>query len=330
MKYPRAFIAAALVALLCVMPGFAGEGNDAGGGGSAEVGPAESDDIDGSLSLNLVATSRLEAAAGLTETITVPFMTGDGPLTRGNNVKFKLGVEVSPATVNGSLETVWTPAAFLELIAGASAGTGWNTPIADGLRMNTPGRDESGGLDGSAEYTGDSFSGMVWSAKGGAALQFDLAAVLPGEWNHVAFRTYHGLLYRALTSADGDESWLFKTNEGEERNGWNYYANYLIAWRMPARFDMVALLLEQELRLYDERGGDAWGEDLFRFTVGATGQYRIAERISAMLALQFRTRRNFEGSSGDNDFYQCRIIDGDDPRRIEFYRALISVAWKLD
>lgn len=314
MKLPRmGLVTVALMSVLCVTPAFAAEG---------EIGT--------NLSLNVTATTRMELLVGLAETISVPFLAGDGPMTRENNVKFKLGVDVSPVTLNGSVETVWTPVAFLELVAGATAGTGWNLPIADGLRMNTPGRDESGLLDGSADYTGDSFMGIVWSVKGGAALQFDWAVVRPGEWNHVVFRTYQGLFYRALSTADDDESWLFKNNEGEERNGWNYYANYLLAWRIPVRLTMIGVLFEQELHLYDTEGSDAWGEDYSRFTVGITGQYRITDNLSALLAVQMRSERNFEGESGDYDFYQSRVIDGDDPRRFEFYRALLGVTLRLD
>lgn len=178
--------------------------------------------------VSVTATTKAELAAKLSGTAKIPFLAGTGPLTSGNNVTLKLNGEFSPVSLNAAFEAVWTPISFLEIVGGASAGTGWNIPIANGLRFN----EREGAHD--AELTGGPLLGVVWSVKGGAALQADLAAFKPGEWNHLVFRTYHAFLYGALTSADSDDSWLFRGDFGENRNGWNYYGNYLLGTVCPS------------------------------------------------------------------------------------------------
>lgn len=274
-------------------------------------------------SVSLTATTRAEVAAKLSGTVKVPFLAGSGPLTSGNNVTIKLNGEFSPVSLNAALETVWTPVAFLEIIGGASAGSGWNIPIADGLRFN----ERKGAHD--AELTGGPLNGVVWSVKGGAALQADLAAFKPGEWNHLVFRTYHAFLYGALTSADSDDSWLFRGDFGENRNGWNYYGNYLLGYRMPIKLRMIGLLAEEDLYLYDAEGGDSWGDDLSRWTFGLFADYAVSDRLSATLIVQARTMRNFTDETEDYDFYQDRVVDSDDERRLEFYRVVATVTYRL-
>ncbi len=282
-----------------------------------------------SLSLSFTASSRAEAQVKLSGTLTVPTLAGDGPLTKDNSVALTASCAVTPVSVTGAVEAVFTPVAFFQLVAGGMVATGWNIPIADGLSFNEPGRDGGGALDGTAEFVGDSFPGIVWSCKGGAVAQFDFAAIRPGEWNHVVFRSSHTLWYRAFTAADSDDSWQFENDVGEERNGWNYYANYFLGYQMPVKLSMVGILFEQELNLYDTPGRTAWGDDISRFTIGLMGQYDLSKEIRLNALVQARTKRNFVGTTGDYEFYQLREIDSDDPRRLEFYRVAVIVKWTL-
>lgn len=273
--------------------------------------------------LECTVTTKGELKTKLTGEAKIPLLVGESALTADNGLKVRLGAELSPVAANGTIETVFSPIGFLELVAGASAGSGWNIPIANGLRMN-----ERDGLHGN-ELTGDALSGLVWSVRGGAALQGDLAAFRPGAWNHLVFRTYHAMLYRALTSADADESWLYESDAGENRNGWNYYGNYLLAYRMPVKLNLVGVLIEEDQYLYDAAGGDFWGDDVSRWTFSLAGNYAFTDRLSLMLLVQARTMRNFTGDTGDYGFYQDRKLDTDDERHIEFYRAVATVGWKL-
>jgi hypothetical protein len=278
--------------------------------------------------LSAVFATTLETKAVLTGTLTVPFLAGSGPLVAGNNVQARFGAEVSPVSVNGTCEILLTPIAFFQLIAGTSVGSAWNLPIADGLRMNRRTSNVPGDFD-NAELTGSAFDGLVWSASIGGALQFDYAAVRPGEWNHIVLRTYHAARYRALTSAGDGDSWLYEGDSGENRNGWNYYGNLLVAYRMPLVLDTIGFLAESDLYLYGTADGNLWGDDLARWTFGPVANFAVTRKIAATVLVQMQTELNYIGETGKYDFYQDRRVPESDTTDIAFYRAVLKVTMKL-
>jgi hypothetical protein len=156
---------------------------------------SRSSEIREDTSLNFVLASTLEMKAKLTETVTIPMLRGDGALTKDNSLKLSGAAELSPVSVNGTFKATLTPIAFLQFSASGGVGTGWNIPIASGLRMVEPVGDHD------VKKSDASFDGVVWYGEGGGLFQFDLAAIAPGEWNHVVFQTYHLARYRALSSA---------------------------------------------------------------------------------------------------------------------------------
>lgn len=273
--------------------------------------------------LTLIAATTLESKVIISETITVPFLVGESPFTARNNIRFKIGAEVSPVSLNGTFETIWTPVAFLQLLCGASVGSGWNIPIADGLLMNNP-----VGLHDSI-LSGGPFLGVVWSVKGGAVFQFDYAAINDGDWNHFVFRMYHGIQYRALSSASDTDSWLFEADAGENRNGFSYYGNYFLGYKMPLNLDTVGLFVEDNTYLFETPGRSFWGDDLSRWIFGPLANYSFNEKISAAVLVQWHTVRNFTTQTQSYQFYQDREIVAGNPLRIEFYRAAVNIAIKL-
>lgn len=283
-----------------------------------------------STSLNFIAATTLETKAKLIETVTVPCLTGESALTRDNNAQFKFGAELSPVSVNGTVEARITPIAFLQFVAGGSIGSGWNIPIANGLRKNEPELNASGNHTGDRKLVGGAFDGMVWSVKGGGLFQFDLAAVVPGDWNHVVFQTYHAAQYRALTSSGANGSWLYEADEGENRNGWNYYGNYFLGYRMPLRLNTAGMLFEEDLYLYGRPGSKAWGDDMSRWTFGPMLNFTVTKNVEAALLTQWRTRRNYTSATEDYEFYQDRRVTGNGGRHVEFYRAAVNVTVKLN
>lgn len=257
-----------------------------------------------------------------------PFLAGEGPLTKDNNLRLELGASVSPVSFNGSLGLRLTPLAPLQWYAGVKAGSGWNLPIAQGLRINEPETDRNGNPTGDAELTGGPLAGVVWSFEAGGLFQFDLAALFPGAWNHAVLQTYHALRYKAYTGASKDESWLYEADEGENRNGWNYYGVYFLGYRMPIALDLLGILVEENLRLYASPGGSAWGDRLPRWTVGPLANYSFTDRFGASLLLQFRTARNFTSDTEDKGFYQDRRLRSES-LDLEFYRVALTLTWKL-
>lgn len=98
---------------------------------------------------------------------------------------------------------------------------------------------------------------------------------------------------------------------------------------MPIKLRMIGLLAEEDLYLYDAEGGDSWGDDLARWTFGLFADYAVSDRLSAMLMVQARTMRNFTDETEDYDFYQDRVVDSGDERRLEFYRLVATLTYRL-
>jgi hypothetical protein len=292
-----------------------------------EAGGADSGVIP-STDLSLQTSTRPEAKLSLTQSFTFPLLRGAGPLTRGNNLKTALSLEISPISLNGVTEITWTPIAFFQLAAGGRIGSGWNISLGSGIGVNEL---QSGGT---GKIRGEPFEGLYWGVHGGAVLQFDLAALFPGDWNHLVLRSYHEARYRAFTGAAAGESWVFESDDGENRNGWSYYGNCLLGYQMPASpvLNTVGILAEVDQYLYNTPGGGAWGDDLPRWYLGVLFNLNLSDRLSLAVLAQLRTRRNYGSSDLENQdrrFYQTLTLDKDDPYRLMFYRAAAVFSYRL-
>ncbi|MDR0587277.1 MAG: hypothetical protein LBG26_08565, partial [Treponema sp.] len=152
---------------------------------SFEKEPAEESaaGISSDRAINVTVSSLPEAKIGFVQGFTFPFLRGESFLTADNNIRTTLTAEVSPVSVDGIVEGILTPVAFLQIAAGFRIGSGWNIKLFGGdlygIGINRPG--------GKAETAGSAFDGVQWKAHFGGALQFDLAAVFPGDWHHVVF-----------------------------------------------------------------------------------------------------------------------------------------------
>jgi hypothetical protein len=307
----------------------------AGAGAQAE----EPGGFTDSTELEVQVSSRPELKIKVIETMTFPLLRGNGPLTEGNNVKAVLSAEVTPVSLNGIAEAVLTPVAFFQAAAGARAGSGWNIDLFGtgvyGIGINAPGDDKNALGQSKSEVRGEAFDGLLWSAWGGGALQFDLAALVPGDWTHVLFRTYHEARYGAYTRATDGQSWFFEADYGENRNGWVYYSSYLLGYQMPLSpvLDTVAFMAELKKNLYNTPGGDYWGDELGDWTLSGFFNFTLGPRFRTTLGIQLRSWRNHDSSDLENAgmiFYKHRKLQGDyGERRLAFYRAALVLGYKL-
>ena len=268
-----------------------------------------------------------EAKIGYTHRFNFPFLQGESFLTQDNNIAFALTGEISPISINALAETVWTPAAFFQLAAGGRFGSGWNIELFGG-KVYGIGISRADAL-GNAEVSGSAFDGLIWKIQAGGAVQFDLAAIIPGDWNHVVARSYHEINYKGYTRAKAHESWYFENDDGENCNGCNYYGNFLLGYQMPLFFNLVALLAEMDLYLYDTPGRKTWGDDLVRWTFSCILGFEITEQLSVTVITQFRTRRNFNESDWKDLYYRNRTLDTKDKQHLEFYRVAVALNWSL-
>lgn len=235
----------------------------------------------------------------------------------------QLWASASPVSTKLGLKGRWLPLPFLVFSAEATAGTAWNIPIANGLMFNKLSAEPP-----KQDLVPADFDGLVWSVEAGGTFQFDLAAIVPGDWNHVVFLTYHGAKYRAFTAASAYESWLFEADTGENRNGWNYYGNAFLGYQMPLWLNTIGFLAEADLYLYDTAGREAWGDHLPRWTIGVLGNITLAPRLSKALLAQMQSKRQFTGNPKDNDFYQNRIL-ATETLSWAWYRAAMILSYRF-
>jgi len=306
----------------------------------AEDGEAKNGGIKTSTDMQLQISSIPEAKLSLSQSFIFPFMQGSGPLTQDNNIAAVLTAEVSPVSLNGKAEVTWTPAAFFLLSGGGLAGSGWNMPLGYGIGINRP-EDENAAPPRKATIDGKAFDGLLWRAWGAGTLQFDLGAVIPGDWTHVLFQSRQEFRYAAYSRAKKPrESWVFEADYGENQNGWVYYASYVLGYQMPLSpvLDTIAFMAELEKPLYNTppinntKGGEFWGEDLGKWTFSGLYNFSITKRFSTALILQMQTRRNYGSNDFDNDEYYYRDkelkSDGGE-RRFIFYRAALLFSYKI-
>jgi hypothetical protein len=276
--------------------------------------------------ITVSVSSLPEAKLSFIQGFTFPVFRGGSFLTAGNNIRTTLTAEVSPVSVNGIVEGILTPVAFLQAAAKLRIGSGWNINLFGGdlygIGINRA------AADGKAETSGSAFDGVQWKAHFGGALQFDLAAVFPGDWNHVVFRSYHEINYGAYSAASKNDSWFFE-NVGENKNGFGYYGNFLAGYQMPIFLNTAAILVEMEKSFYDIPGRDRWGDDLIRWTFSAVFNFTVTDWFDAALIPQWRTVRNYTDPDPEALFYQNRALDRADPIRLEFYRAAVILTFKL-
>jgi len=277
--------------------------------------------------LLLQVSSLPELKLGFTQRYKFPFLQGEGPLTKDNNINLGLTAEISPISLNGIVEAVWTPIAFFEFSAGGRIGSGWNIELFGGDVYGIGVNQQN--ANGSGEINGNAFDGLLWKAQAGGAIQFDLAAIVPGDWNHIVFRSYHEMNYKGYTKAKGNEAWIFENDDGENCNGFNYYGNFLLGYQMPIFLDMVAFLAEMDLYLYDTPNRSAWGDDLIRWTFSNVLSFTITEKFGFVLITQFRTRRNWKEPNWENLHYRSRTVDTSDPQHLEFYRIAGAFIFKF-
>ncbi|MCL2190887.1 MAG: hypothetical protein FWB79_02740 [Treponema sp.] len=282
--------------------------------------------IESSPGVFLQVTSSPAAKIGFNWRFRIPFLQGDGPLTRGNNITVTPGLEISPVDVHLTASAVWTPIAFVEIVAGGRIGSGWNINLfgddIHGMGLNLAEEDADGYMR--ARHDGGALDGLLWQARAGAAIQGDLAAFFPGEWNHVIFRSFHEISHAAYSRATGGEFWFFENDAGENRNAFSYRGNLLIGYQMPIFLSMVALIAEAERFLQGPPDREQWGDHRLRWTFSGVLNFSVTERFEIALITQFRTRRNFLEPGWEYMHVTGRTLDTANPLCLEFHRVVVA------
>lgn len=269
-----------------------------------------------STNINLVISYPWEGRLGVTETFKVPVLNFDNPFMRGNNIAFKLGAELTPVTLEGKFDVVWTPLAFLEVYGGASIGSGWKLSNWHGLSLNE-------NKNGKTHKVPINFQKAFYSANFGGALQFDLGAIIPTDWTHIIMRTDQYFLYRGVAGLNPLESWVILDDDGENRNGFTYCASYVLGYQMPLPMNMIAFRLETKKTFFSVPDGfdkSTWGEDRFNMLFGPIISFKPIDKLTILLIAQWKNVRSYTDDD-DTTFYQTRKIDKNKGDKVIFRRV---------
>jgi hypothetical protein len=281
--------------------------------------------VTSSTSATLQTSSLPEAKLGVTQSWSIPLLQGSGALMSGNNLRASITADITPIDTNLGADLQLTPIAFLQFGLGGKAGSGWNINLF-GSDLYGIGTHHSRDSEGKRIIDGKAFGGLYWNAHTSVVFQFDLAAVLPGEWNHVVFRTAHEINYKGFTVAQDGESWVYENDDAENQNGFNYYASILLGYQMPLFINTVGLMAEVNQYLYNPSGDDAWGDSMWRWTFSILGNFTITKEFSAAVISQFSLARNY---NDEKLYYRERTLNKDNPLRLEFFRVALILSYTL-
>ena len=269
-----------------------------------------------STNINLVISYPWEGRLGVTETFKVPVLNLDNPFMRDNNIKFKLGAELTPVTIEGKFNVVWTPLAFLEVYGGASIGSGWKLLTWHGLSLNQ-------NKAGKTHKTPVNFKKAFYSANFGGALQFDLGAIVKSDWTHIIARIDQYFLYKGVTGVGQLDSWVIMDDNGENRNGFTYCASYVLGYQMPLPMNMIAFRLETGKTFFKVPAAldkSKWGEDRVNMLFGPIISFKPIDKLSILLIAQWKTIRDY--APGElQKFYQTRTLDKSKEDKVIFRRV---------
>lgn len=279
--------------------------------------------------INAVLTYPLRTKVTATEVIKLPFLVRNNPFMSGNNITFKIGAELSPITLEGKFDVVWTPLAFLELYSGASIGSGWSLEKLNlhGLVYNTPNEKEQ------SVITPVNFRKIFYSANFGSAVQFDVGAVIPSPWMHIVFRTDQYMLYRGLAGAKNTDSWILQNDRGRNRNGFTYNGIYVLGYQMPLPIKLIAFRIETYKTFFathNNRDKSNWGEDRFYVIFGPLVMFKPTDICTITLIAQWETKhsklREIDSLPMNNSqFYQTLMIDKTKLDSVYFYQVGVIV-----
>ncbi len=264
-----------------------------------------------------------EAKAALSFSKSFPFLRGEGPLFSGNSIRPKLSLELSPVSFNVVGQVSVSPIAILAFDAGAAAGTGWSGLGFTGLALNPSSSSEA--------LVDRSLNGLVWRVWGSGTFQFDIAAIAPGDWNHVVTLATASVEYKAYTGASSGEAWLWEADSGDNFNGFKFYGTYVLAYQMPIMLDTVGVMVETSEWIGDVRdispmASGGWGSDFTTIQIAALGNLSLSKQDSLAILVQFKRAIDWTDGTTLYRSFQERVYD--DPYWY-FNRIAFSYTHKL-
>lgn len=222
-------------------------------------------------------------------TIPIPF--GDSPLVSGNKLRFFGALEISPVSIAPAIGINFSPIAFLDFSAGASIGGAWDFIGIQGLAKWN---------HSEKKYNSLPFQSGRYDAWISGTFQFDLAAIIPGEWNHVITLNTYKLIYKGVThGGENGNPWLYQ-GSGEQANGLQYLASVIVGYQMPIVLNIAAIQVE----LSGHYNGTkhyasqyhAMNPNFMDVGISPIGIFKLSEHDFLTVLFQFNNRRSFTTS----------------------------------
>ena len=232
----------------------------------------------------------------------------DGPLAAGNNVTIQSQTGVSPISLTQQVQVTATPIALLQFTGGVQAGTGWNVQLFDGL----------GEVDTvSGEMDDGSLEGIVLDLYLGTTIQFDLAAVVPGDWNHVVAVYSPKWTWKTFTGASASAPWSFENDPGDNYQGWIFGQTVFLGYQPPGMaLQTTGFLLETERKVGETvdrataSGTGDWEPDFLETKLALVLNFSIGEIHSLTILSQLSRDRLASDSTIFNGALQARDVVG--------------------
>ncbi|MCK5736076.1 MAG: hypothetical protein KAH21_06330 [Spirochaetaceae bacterium] len=252
------------------------------------------------------------------------FLAGSSTLTKDNNITFIIKPFISPATMHLETEVQWTPVAFLKLLAGVAGGTGWPLGFlgVDGLALNM-----------SDDITNTPRGGWAGLYFFGGTFQFDMAAVIPGEWNHIVISATGKARYLHYSKAGSGESWYWRADGGRNFNGWEYKGDYALGWRPPWKVNFIGLVAEHrftlspEIRNMSTIASGGWGSDFHFWRFGPAVNIDLNNGHGLTVLLQFRNGHYISEETAYARWFQKWVATGE--TYIKLDRLALAYTWNL-
>jgi hypothetical protein len=281
------------------------------------------------------APGDFKAALCTTESINFPFKLGENFLLSDSSLGLNFMLNITPVSLNGGSEVLFTPFPFLVFGTGYSFGTGWNIPgLANGLARNN----YNGGITGKSKniLAEDNFYGAVFNGWFSVKLQFDLSFLMTNNakrWTHIVFQVTPKFAFTGLISSDfynGAYEW--EADGGETLNGWSFYGEYIIGYKIPVIEDnrktkadkkqfmgfvnhndfAISLLFAVNsyfsLSHYNDSKMSAggWGSDFVNVEFGPNILFNLPSNFYLLLSTNFSNGKKFTLDSVGEAYYQDR------------------------
>ena len=225
--------------------------------------------------------------------IPVPF--GTNPLVSGNNLKLNGSVELTPVSIALEPSVEFTPIAFLVFSSGIKLGTGWDFIGINGFANY---------VDSAAEYEPVTpFADWYFRFWMQGLFQFDLAAVLPGDWNHVVTQITYQTTYTANSSVNAGDVWCWQGSNNLV-NGWGLYSSAVLGYQMPLLLQMAAVMFEFDgYYSYDvvKPAYQDFGINFITAQISPLVVFKFNDHHSLTFMVNFSTRRGFDRQPGQNE-----------------------------